>query len=169
MEYVMIYFLLQLLAIYFRSPIWSNNVQHGEHVFFFKSGKLHPIGLRSQSRSSPSNPTRKGSPTTEWKRSTAWGAMAPPWHITSPLALGQFLQTGETNQNTKRHRRRVSSIEILIYNLILAPHFTSFVVIFLKFTLLWSSNISRHMQEIFQPWILDTTLGTIASGTFIRL
>ena len=25
------------------------------------------------------------------------------------------------------------------------------------------------MQEIFQPWILDTTLGTIASGTFIRL
>jgi len=25
---VMIYFLLQLLGIYFRSPIWSNNVQH---------------------------------------------------------------------------------------------------------------------------------------------
>ena len=25
------------------------------------------------------------------------------------------------------------------------------------------------MQEIFQPWILDTTLGTIASGTIIRL
>ena len=68
---VMIYFLLQLLGIYFPSPIWSNNVQ--------ASPNRPKRSLSSPSR--PSNPTRKGSPTTEWKRSTAWGAMAPPWHI----------------------------------------------------------------------------------------
>lgn len=80
---------------------------------FHESGKLHPIGLRSlSSRSSPSNPTRKGSPTTEWKRSTAWGAMAhgTSWH---------------------RHwdRRRVRSIEILILFDFGTTKITSFVCV----------------------------------------